>query len=75
MIDPHTHEYMARLKDEPVFLALAQKLADQLQRIDDVKSLPKVRGLEGRFKQCALYDDYLPWPFIISLLHFRHCNF
>lgn len=26
VIDPHTHEYMARLKDEPVFLALAQKV-------------------------------------------------
>lgn len=25
-IDPHTHEYTARLKDEPVFLALAQKV-------------------------------------------------
>ena len=26
VIDPHTHEYMSRLKDEPVYLALAQKV-------------------------------------------------
>ncbi len=32
MIDPHTHEYMARLRDEPVFLALGTKVLEYLQR-------------------------------------------
>ncbi len=42
VIDPHTHEYMVRLKDEPVFLALAQKVLDYLGRVGDTKSMPKV---------------------------------
>ncbi len=42
VIDPHTHEYMSRLKDEPVFLALAQKVLDYLTRTGDVKNVPKV---------------------------------
>jgi len=42
VIDPHTHEYMARLKDEPVFLALAQKVLDYLERNGDSKNMPKV---------------------------------
>lgn len=41
-IDPHTHEYTARLKDEPVFLALAQKVADYFSRVEDMKSLARV---------------------------------
>lgn len=42
VIDPHTHEYMARLRDEPVLLALAQKVLDYLTRINDAKAMPKV---------------------------------
>jgi translation initiation factor 3 subunit C len=42
VIDPHTHEYMSRLKDEPVFLALAQKTLDYLTRTNDQKNMPKV---------------------------------
>ena len=42
VIDPHTNEYIARLKDEPVFLALAQKVLDYLTRIDDQKNMPKI---------------------------------
>ena len=42
VIDPHTNEYIARLKDEPVFLALAQKVLDYLTRIGDQKNMPKI---------------------------------
>mmetsp|Transcript_33430 Transcript_33430/g.84725 ORF Transcript_33430/g.84725 Transcript_33430/m.84725 type:complete len:947 (-) Transcript_33430:272-3112(-) len=59
VIDPHTHEYMARLKDEPVFLALAQKVADYLTRVEDMKNLPKVtlRLVEHfYYKTEAVYD-------------------
>jgi len=37
VIDPHTHEYMARLRDEPVFLALAQKVHEYFGRIGDTR--------------------------------------
>ena len=33
---------MARLRDEPVLLALAQKVLDYLTRINDAKAMPKV---------------------------------
>jgi hypothetical protein len=33
---------MTRLKDEPVLLALAQKVADFLQRSGDMRNLAKV---------------------------------
>lgn len=59
VIDPHTHEYMARLKDEPVLLALAQKVLDYLTRVGDVKSRPKValRLVEHfYFKTANVYD-------------------
>jgi len=42
VIDPHTHEYMTRLKDEPVLLALAQKVSDYLERNGDMRNLAKV---------------------------------
>lgn len=59
VIDPHTHEYMTRLKDEPVFLALAQKVMDYLNRVHDMKNLPKValRLVEHfYYKTDAVYD-------------------
>jgi hypothetical protein len=37
VIDPHTHEYMARLRDEPVFLALCQKVHEYFGRIGDTR--------------------------------------
>ena len=42
MIDPHTHQYLERLKDEPLFLALAQRITLYLQRIGDMRSLPRI---------------------------------
>eukprot|EP00775_Hariotina_reticulata_P009995 gene9995-10150_t len=42
VIDPHTHEYMDRLRDEPVFLALAQKVHDYFARINDTRNQSKV---------------------------------
>ncbi|KAL6748871.1 eukaryotic translation initiation factor 3 subunit 8 N-terminus-domain-containing protein [Haematococcus lacustris] len=59
VIDPHTHDYMVRLKDEPVLLALAQKVADYLARTNDTKNLPRVvlRLVEHfYFKTEAVYD-------------------
>jgi len=42
VIDPHTHEYMDRLRDEPVFLALSQKVHDYFARISDTRNQSKV---------------------------------
>jgi hypothetical protein len=42
VIDPHTHEYMVRLRDEPVFLALAQKVSEYCTRIGNMKDLARV---------------------------------
>ena len=36
VIDPHTHQYMERMKDEPAFLALAAKASDYLGTRDEV---------------------------------------
>ncbi len=42
MIDPHTHQYLDRMKDEPIFLALAQKASDYLTRQNDDKGLSRI---------------------------------
>ncbi len=42
VIDPHTHQYMERMRDEVAFLALASKAAEYLERRGDTKNQARI---------------------------------
>ena len=59
VLDPHTHQYMERMKDEPLFLALASKASDYVAGRQDYKSQAKIalRRIEHfYFKSEPVYE-------------------
>ena len=60
VLDPHNHQYMERMKDEPLFLALASKASDHVESRRDFKSQAKIalRRVEHfYYKSKAVYEQ------------------
>uniref|UniRef100_A0A061RYI4 Eukaryotic translation initiation factor 3 subunit C n=1 Tax=Tetraselmis sp. GSL018 TaxID=582737 RepID=A0A061RYI4_9CHLO len=53
--DPHTNQYLERLKDEPIFLALASMCSQYLERVEDNASVARLalRRMEHLYDKTA----------------------
>jgi translation initiation factor 3 subunit C len=59
MTDSHTTEYISRLREEPILLALADKVSRYLQRINDMPNLAHIALRQAEhfyYKTEAVYD-------------------